>query len=318
VDFLTQLGQVQLPILAVLLLGGGITKVRRTIRVGSEDPGLGPTALFPMRLRRPVAIVICAIEFMLAIGLTVTAGQFGSHTPARLIRICTTLLFLVATSALFEMRTSKPEAGCGCFGDFSTAPISGKTLVRSVLFAGAALWTVFVPAIKLPDAITAVELGVVIVFEMALIAALSPEVGEGLVRLGYSEPCELKPVPITRTLSALRRSRQWRRHSGVIVSQAPTDIWRELCWRYFVYQARVHGRPAEVVFAVFLHQRRPAIHVALVDAPTGQVLGWPTPPSRPRPIARLPHRQRNGLRGAQFSQVDAWLTAGTLPISSDL
>jgi hypothetical protein len=318
--FLTELGQVQLPVLTVLLLSGGITKVVRTIRVGSEDPGLGPTALFPMRLRRPVALSICTVELMLAVGLVVTAGQFGDDTPAALIRISTTLLFLVATSALFEMRTSKPEVGCGCFGDFSSAPVSGRTLVRSVLLAGAALGSVFAPPIRLPYSLTAiVELTIMIVVEMALIAALSPEIGEALVRFGYSEPCELKPVPIARTLSVLRRSRQWRRHLSVIVSQSPTDIWRELCWRYLVFPARVHGRPAEVVFAVYLHQRRPAIHVVLVDEPTGQVLGWPTPPSRPRPTARLPHRQRRWMGDAQFRQGDArFNTGGTLPFSSDI
>jgi len=104
-----------------------------------------------------------------------------------------------------------------------------------------------------------------------------------------------------------------------MVSHSPTDIWRELCWRYFVFPAKVHGRPAEVVFAVFLNQRRTTIHVALVDAPTGQILGWPTPPSRSGLAARLPHRQRHWLGGARFRQRDARLTnGGTLPFSSDL
>jgi hypothetical protein len=38
---------------------------------------------------------------------------------------------------------------------------------------------------------------------------------------------------------------------------------------------------------VFLRQRRPQIHTALVDAATGQPLAWVTAPARtPRPMPR--------------------------------
>ena len=43
--------EVQIPLLAALLLGGCATKLVRALRAGSLDAGLGPTALFPMRLR---------------------------------------------------------------------------------------------------------------------------------------------------------------------------------------------------------------------------------------------------------------------------
>ena len=75
-----------------------------------------------------------------------------------------------------------------------------------------------------------------------MIAALSPEVGEGLIRLGYSEPCELRTLPSARTLAALRRSKHWRRYSGLITSDTPGDVWRELCWRYVVYPGRLDGQ----------------------------------------------------------------------------
>jgi hypothetical protein len=328
VRILIDAGEIQIPILAVLLLGGCATKLASAVRLGSMGAGLGPTALFPMRLRMPMALGVCVVECGLGIGLIVTAGPFGSGSPAKLIRICTALLFLVATSALVEMRTTKPDVGCGCFGDFSTAPVSGRTLARSALLAAAALGTVPLGPIKLPTGhgAAAADLIIFMLVEFAFIGALSPEVGEALVRLGYSEPCELKSVPTARTLLALQRSKQWRRHSGVLSSDEPTDVWRELCWRYFVYPGIVQGRETQVVFAVFLQRRRPAVHVALVDAPTGQVLSWPTPPSRPKRVGRLLQGtaawqggSRLGHSEARLRQGEARLQpSGTLPFSTDL
>ena len=107
-----------------------------------------------------------------------------------------------------------------------------------------------------------------------MIAVLSPELGEALVRLGYSEPCELRMLPADRTLTALRRSRQWRRHAGLITADVPVDMWRELCWRYVVFPGREDGRHAEIVFAVLLQRRRPAVQAAVLPlAP-----GWPGGP----------------------------------------
>jgi hypothetical protein len=325
---LHELREVQLPILAVLLLGGCVTKLARAVRLSSTELGLGPTALFPVRLRRPMALAVCAVECGLGVGLIVTAGRFGSGTPAALVRFGATLLFLVATTALIEMRTIKPDVGCGCFGDFSTAPVSGRTLTRSALLAAAAASTILLRPIQLPagHSRAAAELIIFMLVELAFIGALSPEVGEALVRLGYSEPCELKAVPPARTLLALQRSKQWRRHSGVLSSDEPIDVWRELCWRYFVYQGAVQGREVQVVFAVFLQPRRPAVHVALVDAPTGQVLPWPAPPSRPSQVGRLLQGlgtwQRDtglGQGEPRLRQGEARLQAsGSMPFSSDL
>ena len=94
-------------------------------------------------------------------------------------------------------------------------------------------------------------------------------------------------MPADRTLTALRRSKQWRRHAGLVTADVPADVWRELCWRYLVFPARYGDREAEIVFAVFLRQRRPQIHTALVDAATGQPLAWVVTPARtPWPIPR--------------------------------
>jgi hypothetical protein len=276
-----EIREAQVPLLSAMLLGGCAAKFQRIMRVGSLDAGLGPTALFPVRLRRPVALVTCAVELACGVALIVTAGGLGQGGLATAARLATSLLFLVATCALTELRSSRPDSGCGCFGDFSTSPVSARTLARSAFFAAAALATIGLPPLRAPHpgADAARLLGIFAV-ELAVIAALSPEVGEALVRLGYSEPCELRRLPAVRTLAALRRSSQWRRRSGLVTVEVPMDMWRELCWRYVVFPARVGDRDAEIVFAVYLRPHRPVIHAALVDAASGEVLAWPQSPGR--------------------------------------
>jgi Methylamine utilisation protein MauE len=279
---LTAVREVQIPLVAALLLGAAVAKLVRLARVGSVADELGPATLFPAQLRGEMAAGLCVIELGLGLGLIATAGRLGHGAPATCIRLGVGLMFLVATSAMIELRTTKPDVGCGCFGDFSTAPVSGRTLARSALLAVGALSTIGLPAVTEPRSTgTAVRLLAIMAAELVVLGALSPELGEGLVKLGYSEPCELRALPAERTLAALRRSKQWRRHCGLITSDAPIDMWRELCWRYVVFPASLQGHPADVVFAVFLARRRPAIHVAMVDAATSQPLPWPIPAQRP-------------------------------------
>jgi Methylamine utilisation protein MauE len=311
--------EVQIPLLVVMLLGGCVTKSLQMIRAGSGADAIGPTALFPTYLRRPLAIALCVTEGGLGVGLLVTAEGLGGRTLANGIRFGSGLLFLVATSALIELRQSRPDVGCGCFGDFSTAPVSGRTIARSALLAVAALATVEAGPVSAPRT-TAGWFGLpaILAAEVLLIGALSPEVGEGLVRLGYSEPCELRNVPAVRTLAVLRRSKYWRRYAGLVTSDVPVDVWRELCWRYIVYPARYQDRQTDLVFAVFLQRRRSAVHVALVDSGTGAPLEWPTGKRRSRwpRWAALPG-PRQELSPA-FTTVQAQSAAGDLPLSTDL
>jgi hypothetical protein len=295
---LRALGDVQIPLLAAMLLGGCATKAARTIRHWSMDAGLGPTALFPMRLRRPVAMAMCAIELGLGIGLILTSGQGGRGDPARLARLGTSLLFVVATCALIELRNVRPDVGCGCFGEFSTTPVTGRTVARSALLAGAALATIWLPPLQLPQtAGQAVLLLSLLAAELVVIGLLSPEVRETLIRIGYSAPCELRILAAEQTLSALQHSSQWSKHKNLIAEPRPSDVWRELCWRYVAFPSRYAEREAEVVFAVYMQQRRPVIHSALVDTVTGAVLPWPTEPRR-RVAAPVPL----WLRGATQPQ----------------
>jgi hypothetical protein len=280
-QFIDAVREMQIPLLSAMLLGGCATKFVRSVRLGSFDAGLGPTALFPMRLRRPVALAMCSLELGLGIGLIVSTGEIGRGDPALCVRVGTALLFLVATCALLELRAARPDLGCGCFGDFSSSPVNWRTLTRSALLAVAALATVGLAPVRPPHSglVAAMLLGIFAV-ELAVIGALSPELGEALVRLGYSEPCELRVIPADRTLTVLRRSKQWRRHAGLITADMPVDVWRELCWRYLVFPARYGDRDAEVVFGVHLRHRRPIIQTALLDATTGSPLPWPGPLAR--------------------------------------
>jgi hypothetical protein len=299
----TAVREVQIPVLASMLLGGCATKLIATLRAGGADPGLGPTALFPMRLRRTLAILVGGLECGLGAGLIVTAGPLGRGAPAISVRLGTALLFLVGVCALLELRTNRPDVGCGCFGDFSTAPVSERAMARSALLALAALATIGMPPLQLPRASGSAELLLgIFVAELIVIAALSPELAEALVTLGYSEPCELRMLPVERTLTALRRSAQWRRHAGLMTSDVPVDTWRELCWRYVVFPGRHDGRDAELVFAVYQRQRRPAVLAALVDAVTCELIPWPGAPGGPgRRIS--PARRPGGSAGAGPDQV---------------
>ena len=145
-------------------------------------------------LRRPLAIVLCAIECGLGLGLIVTAGGFGGPRRPTCIRLGAGLLFLVATSALIELRTVPPgrrlrllrrlQHGAGqrpdarqvrAPGGRRACPPSGWRRSRACRQPAGGL-----------------GLLAILCAELLLIGALSPEVGEGLIRLGYSEPCELR------------------------------------------------------------------------------------------------------------------------------
>jgi hypothetical protein len=318
---LLEIREAQVPLLSAMLLGGCAAKLARVVRVGSMDAGLGPTALFPLRLRRPVAITTCTVEFACGVALIVTAGGLGRGGNATAVRIVTSLLFLVATCALIELRTSHPEAGCGCFGEFSRAPVSGRTLARSAFFAAAALATIGLPPLRAPHpGADAARLLGIFAIELAVIALLSPELGEALTRLGYSEPCELRRMPTVRTLAALRRSSQWRKRAGLITAEVPVDMWRELCWRYVVFPARFGDRAGEIVFAVYLRPHRPLVHSALVDSATGEVLPWPMAPARRRRVlaSKSPQSgpESSGIRRIGAG-AESWSVSptGSLPFS---
>ena len=57
---LSAIREVQIPFLAAMLVGGCGAKAFRVLRAREMMAALGPTALMPLRLRRPIAIGMCS------------------------------------------------------------------------------------------------------------------------------------------------------------------------------------------------------------------------------------------------------------------
>jgi len=265
--------QLQVVLLAIMLVGGCASKAARVIRARSISAGLGPTGLFPWQLRRPIMIAMCVLELSLGLALIATAGRYGAGAPATTVRAGTALFFLVAIGTLYEVRQRRPAAGCGCFGDLSDTPIGLRTMARACLLCLAAVSSIGAPPLRMASSSREAGFWICVLgLELMLIAMLSPEIAEIGVRLGYSEPCELRRLPVTRTLASLKTSSQWRRYAAQVTGDGPADIWREGCWRFVVFQGVSHGRLVDIVFAVYLQARRPPIRVAVLDLLTDEVL----------------------------------------------
>ncbi|HEY1820503.1 MAG TPA: MauE/DoxX family redox-associated membrane protein [Trebonia sp.] len=270
VSMLTIAREVQIPLLAALLIGGWAAKARRGATDHPASPETGPTAMLPPRLRRPVALALCATEFVLGVGLLVTAGSAGAGLPAVAVRTATALLFCTAAGALHELRTRRPEAGCGCFGELSHTPVSWRAITRAALLGVAALSSITLPPLRMPaSAGQAWFTLAAIAAELAVLTALSPEVGQLMLRLSHTDPCELRAVPVERTMSALHASAPWRRYQRFLAAEAPADVWREGCWRFVVFPGVLANRRVEVVFAVHLAGRGAPVRVGILDTDAG-------------------------------------------------
>jgi hypothetical protein len=282
--------EVQVPILALLLIGACAAKAQRAAATRSAGAPISPTAIFPVRLRRPATLGLCAIELGLGIGLVLTAGRAGTSTPAVTVRAAAALLFAVAVAALNEMRISRPGTGCGCFGDLSDAPVTMRSLARSALLCTGAIASIGAPPLRLPaSAGQSLLMMAAATAELVLLAALSPEVSEILVRLGYSEPCEALRLPVSRTLASLHGSEAWQYYRPYLTVTEPSDIWREGCWRFMTYPGKVNDRKVDIVFAVYLQSRRPSVRAAIVDAVEEPVPVFPAHAAVPTRVLRRPH-----------------------------
>jgi hypothetical protein len=275
VTVLATIREMQVLLLALILLGACATKLTRVLRAGSVQVIVDATGMFPPRLRRRATMALCATELSLGAGLIVTAGQVGAGRWANGVRLTTAFFFVLATCALVELREYRPDLGCGCFGDLSTTPPGLRSVARCALFAAAALASVHSGVLSVPPpGLAAAQVFGVLFTELLLVAVLSPELGEALVRLGYAEPCEQRAASQHRALMALRQSQAWRSHSGLITRDVPSDMWRELCWWYVVYPGRDGAMGSDIVFAVEVGSRRPAVHAAVVGRAAGPAAGF--------------------------------------------
>jgi hypothetical protein len=283
---LTVMREVQVPLLAVLLIGGCAAKARHAIGMRPDGGGTGPTAMFPLQLRRPAAIALCVTEFLLGAALLLTAGHAGAGAPALAVRVAAGLLFGTAAGALHELRARRPDGGCGCFGELSRAPVSWRVIMRAGLLCAAALSSIGVPPLRMPDSagqawLTLAAGGA----EFAVLAVLSPEIGQVMIRLSHADPCELRAVPVGRTLSELHASMPWRRYRRFLVAAAPVDVWREGCWRFVVFPGVLASRRVDVVFAVHLAGRGAPVRVGMLDTGATFANPWDAPFQDPLQIS---------------------------------
>jgi len=176
-----------------------------------------------------------------------------------LVRLATVMLMISATWVLGEMRVLRPGQGCGCFGVLSSSPITRMTVLRTGLLA-------LVAIAAFPAQRTGLEVvadlpgwrSLLFMAEVGLIAAISPEISMAVRR--QRTACERRFVPLRETLAVLYASEPWDRH-GLSRKTEPVEVWRELCWRFFVYPSG-DGRRV-VVFAVSLADGQ--VRTALAD-----------------------------------------------------
>ncbi|GAB3742019.1 MauE/DoxX family redox-associated membrane protein [Nocardiopsis nanhaiensis] len=296
-EILEAVREVQLPLLAALLLLGAAAKA------SPQAAGTGAAVLLPERLRRPVTLATCLLEAALAVALLTATGLLGEAA-----RVLTALFFAGSVGVLLVARHRDPEAGCGCFGGLSRAPIGWRTLARASLLAVAAAVTVgLAPAgWEVAAAPTPVH-GAVIVAQLLLLALLSPELREVLARAGTREPCALREVSQSRTLRRLRRSEVWRTNAKVMLRTEPEETWRHGCWRFLRYDGLRHGSRVDVVYAVRIGgPRRTGVRAVLLDRESGTVVasfgavttldlqGPPRRLPRPRQAAKLDEADGRG------------------------
>ena len=247
-----------LPILIAMLLLGGVAKLATA--GGDAEPGglgrLGPAVLAPERFRK-AAMIGCAVG---ELGLIAVLLVLPDQAVARWMPVA---FFAVATYVLWDLRRRRPDVGCGCFGEVSAAPIGLRSIGRAaILTAMAVVVAVEGPGLAALSGWTWMTTAW-LAGSLALLLLLSTEIEETVSRLRHRAPCEQRAIPAKRALSRLRSSTAWRSHAPTLMSDEPTDMWRELCWRFFVFPAR---DGSDIVFAVHLSGRRPAVKSAIVNA----------------------------------------------------
>jgi Methylamine utilisation protein MauE len=268
--------EVAIPLLAVVLIAGCTAKAWHLAQTRSAGAETEPTATFPLGPRRPAATSLCAVELVLGAGLLLTAGRAGAGMPAFTVRAAVALLFGTAAGALYVLRGREPDAGCGCFGELSRTPVGWRVITRAALLCAAALSSLGVPPLRMPASAGQAWLTLAVaVGELAVLCALSPEVSHLVLRLSSADPCEVREVPVARTLAALRASASWRRYQRFLVTAGPADVWREGCWRFVVYPGVLAHRRVEVVFAVHLAGRGVPIRVGVLDSGTDPAVSNP-------------------------------------------
>jgi hypothetical protein len=293
----------QVLLLAVVLLAACVAKLTFRTPVSSSAPEHVHGVPVPGGLRRATAlrqsrqmnVALGVTEGVLALALLVT-----SHLS---VRLATTVVFAAATWAVGELRVHRPDAGCGCFGGLSEKRVGPRSVVRAVLFTAAAIASLGAPLAGV-EVLRQMggQVALVLLVEFALFAALSPELSvlARRARLGRSRPstpCARRRSPLAETFATLHDSPAWLAAENSITSAVPVDVWREGCWRFVVFPARLDGRDTEIVFAVSTAERDRTVRAAPVPAPAPV----PTPTLEP---ADVPEPTGDSLRQATPKRED--------------
>ena len=116
---LTAVRELQIPLLAALLLGGCAAKAWRLARTRSLSAVLVPAGLLPLRVRQPAMMTMYATEFALGLGLIATAGQAGAGgpgLPATVVRVgCVIARAVIGVKAVLRVRIDDDLALRPCF-----------------------------------------------------------------------------------------------------------------------------------------------------------------------------------------------------------
>ena len=165
-----------------------------------------------------------------------------------------------------------------------------RTITRAALLGAAALASIGAPPLHMPGSSgLAAEMLAVTLVELALLAALSPEIGQMMVRLGHAEPCEVRRVPVARTLATLSRQRSLAALPPHLISTRRRTYGAKGCWRFAAYPGVLASRRVEVVFAVYLTGRRAPVRAGVLDVDT------PAPPGLSRRYSSLTVYKENPI-----------------------
>jgi len=183
-------------------------------------------------------------------------------------------LLLGATAYAVGARGYAPERPCGCFGGASKRPTSIHTVVRAGVLAVGAIGAAasgagWIEGIAQRWPIT------VIVLEAVLLLRFSPETRTLRAwieqRRSRLPACLFRDIPVETTLRTLTRSAPWSELRSFLISDEPADQWRQDCWQYLSYSARIEDKQVIAIFAVHLPPSRSSVRAALVDENSGHV-----------------------------------------------
>ena len=151
------------------------------------------------------ALLFAGVEAGLCVLLLVSADP--------LVRLVTAMVLVAATWVLGDLRTSRPEEGCGCFGVLSSSRIGKRTVIRTGLLAVAAMLTFGLERHGLQVLGDSLGWrGLMFGAELAFFLVISPE--PALLLRRTEVPCDLRRVPLSVSLGMLHSSEAWQEYEA--------------------------------------------------------------------------------------------------------